>query len=152
MDLKMVYRWRGLLAALPVIFSVFCFVGECENAFVIWPLGVLLNPFYLANTLVILGAVVMSEVLWMIPVTLLWCALFYSLVVHFEEQHLAAKYGEEYLDYLRAAPRWWPRLGSPSGHAHFQSSCSEIVLAEAYVILIIAAPLVKEFIVAPLLE
>ena len=187
MDLKMVYRWRGLLAALPVIFSVFCFVGECENDFVIWPLGVLLfvigwalrmwaqkhlgyrlnikrtvttsgpyalvrNPFYIANTLVILGAVVTSEVLWMIPVTLLWCALFYSLVVHFEEQHLAAKYGEEYLHYRRAAPRWWPRLGSPSGHAHFQSSCSEIVLAEAYVILIIAAPLVKEFIVAPLLE
>jgi protein-S-isoprenylcysteine O-methyltransferase Ste14 len=138
MDLKMVYRWRGPLAALPVIFSVFCFVGECENDFVIWPLGVLLfvigwalrmwaqkhlgyrlkitstvttsgpcalvrNPIYIANTLVILG----------------------------EERHLTVKYGEEFQDYLRAAPRWWPRLGSPSGHAHFHSSCSQIILAEA---------------------
>jgi protein-S-isoprenylcysteine O-methyltransferase Ste14 len=187
MVLKSVYAWRGPVAALPVIFSVFCFVGECENDLVIWPLGVLLfvmgwalrmwaqkhlgyrlnikrtvttsgpsalvrNPIYIANTLVILGAVVMSEVLWLIPVALLWCALVYSLVVQFEEQLLASKYGEEYLDYLRAAPRWWPRLGGPFGHAHFQSSCSQIVLAEVYVVLIMAAPLVKEFIVAPFLE
>jgi protein-S-isoprenylcysteine O-methyltransferase Ste14 len=187
MKLKSVYAWRGPLAALPVIFSSFCFVGEYENPFVTWPLGVFVflmgwalrmwaqkhlgyrlkikrtfttsgpyalvrNPIYIANTLVILGTVVMSEVLWLIPLTLLWCALVYSLVVQFEEQHLAAKYGEEYLDYLRAAPRWWPRLESPSGHAHFQSSCSQIVLAEAYVVFIIAAPLVKEFIIALFLE
>jgi protein-S-isoprenylcysteine O-methyltransferase Ste14 len=187
MKLKSVYVWRGPVAALPVIFSVGCFVGECENDFIIWPLGVLLlvigwalrmwaqkhlgyrlhikrtvttsgpyalvrNPIYIANTLVILGAVVMSEVLWLIPVALLWCALVYSLVVQFEEQHLASKYGAEYLDYLRAAPRWWPRLGSPSGPAHFHSSCSQIVLAEAYVVLIMAVPLVKEFILAPFLE
>jgi protein-S-isoprenylcysteine O-methyltransferase Ste14 len=187
MELKAVYAWRGLLAALPAIFCIFCFVGEYENDLLIWPLGVLLfvmgwalrmwaqqhlgyrlkikrtvttsgpyalvrNPIYIANTLVILGTVVMSEVLWMIPVTLLWCALVYSVVVRFEEQHLAAKYGDEYRDYLVAAPRWWPRLGSPCGRAHFHSSCSQIIQAEAYVVMIIAAPLVKEFIVAPFLE
>jgi protein-S-isoprenylcysteine O-methyltransferase Ste14 len=187
MKLRLVYAWRGPLAALPVIFSVCCFVGECENDIVIWPLGVLLfivgwalrmwaqkhlgyrlkikrtvttsgpyalvrNPIYIANTLVTLGAVVMSEVLWMIPITLLWCALIYSFVVLFEERHLAAQYGEDYLNYLRDAPRWWPCLGNPFGHAHFSSSCGQIILAEAYVGLIVAAPLVKEFIIAPLLE
>jgi protein-S-isoprenylcysteine O-methyltransferase Ste14 len=187
MNLKSVYAWRGPLASLPIIFSFFCFVGEYENAFVTWPLGLLLfltgwvlrmwaqkhlghrlkikrtvttsgpyalvrNPLYIANTLVILGTVVMSEVLWLIPVTLLWCALLYSLVVHFEEQHLAAQYGEEYLNYVRVTPRWWPRLGYPTGQAHFQSSYSQIVLAELYVIFIVAAPLVKEFIVAPFLR
>jgi protein-S-isoprenylcysteine O-methyltransferase Ste14 len=187
MELKAVYTWRGPLAALPVIFCIFCFWRECENDIVIWPLGVLLfvmgwalrmwaqkhlgyrlhvkrtvtssgpyalvrNPIYIANTFVILGAIVMSEVLWMIPVTLVWCALVYSVVVRFEEQLLAAKYGDAYRDYLVAVPRWWPRLGSPSGRAHFHSSCSQIVLAEAYVVMIIAAPLVKEFIVAPFLE
>jgi len=165
MKLKSVYAWRGPLASLPVIFSVFCFVGECENDLVVWSLGVLLfvmgwalrmwaqkhlgyrlkikrtitssgpyalvrNPIYIANTLVILGTVVMSEVLWLIPVTLLWCGLVYSLVVRFEERHLTAKYGEEYLNYLRGTQRWWPRLGCPPGQAHFQSSCSQIVLAE----------------------
>jgi len=187
MELKAVFAWRGPVAALPVIFSISCFVGEYENDLVIWPLGVLLfvmgwalrmwaqkhlgyrlkikrtvttsgpytlvrNPIYIANTLVIVGTVVMSEVLWMIPVTLLWCALVYSLVVHYEEQHLAAKYGDDYLDYLTAAPRWVPRLASSWRNARFQSSCRQIVLAEVYVVLIIAAPLVKEFIVEPLLE
>ena len=42
MTLKAMYNWRGLLAALPVIFSIFCFLGEYENDRVIWPLGVLL--------------------------------------------------------------------------------------------------------------
>jgi protein-S-isoprenylcysteine O-methyltransferase Ste14 len=187
MVLKMVHTWRGFLAALPVIFSIFCFVGEYENAFVIWPLGLVLfiggwalrmwaqrhlgyklkikrtattsgpytlvrNPIYIANILIILGAVVMSEVLWMIPVTLLWCAAVYSLVVRYEEQQLVAKYGGEYLDYLRAAPRWCPRLACPSGKARFQSSPSQILLAELYVVFIIAAPLMKEFIIAPFLE
>jgi protein-S-isoprenylcysteine O-methyltransferase Ste14 len=187
MELKTVYTWRGPVAALPVMFSIFCFIGECENAFVIWPLGMVLfiggwalrmwaqrhlgyklrikrtlttsgpytlvrNPIYIANTLIILGAVVMSEVLWMIPITLLWCAAVYSLVVHYEEQQLAVKYGGEYLDYLVAAPRWLPRLAMPSGKARFQSSPGQILLAEVYVVLIIAAPLLKEFIVAPLLE
>jgi protein-S-isoprenylcysteine O-methyltransferase Ste14 len=187
MDLKAVYRWRGLVAALPVIFCIFCFVGECENDLVIWPLGMLLfamgwalrmwaqkhlgyrlkikrtvttsgpytlvrNPIYIANTLVIVGTVVMSEVLWMIPVTVLWCALVYSLVVHYEEQHLAVTYGGDYLDYLVAVPRWVPRLASPWGKARFRSTPGQIVLAELYVIFIVAAPLVKEFIVAPFLE
>jgi protein-S-isoprenylcysteine O-methyltransferase Ste14 len=187
MTLKAVYTWRGSLAAVPVIFSSFCFVGEYENNFVIWPLGMLLflagwalrmwtqkhlgyrlkikrsittsgpyalvrNPIYIANTLVILGTVVMCEVLWMIPVTLLWCAMVYSLVVHYEEQHLAVTYGGKYLEYLAAVPRWLPRLARPSGNAPFSSSPRQILLAELHVALIIAAPLVKAFIVAPFFE
>jgi protein-S-isoprenylcysteine O-methyltransferase Ste14 len=187
MTLKAMYNWRGLLAALPVICSIFCFLGECENDRVIWPLGVLFflggwalrmwaqahlgyrlnikrtvttsgpyalvrNPIYIANTLVVLGAVVMSEVLWMLPVTLVWCALTYSLVVRYEEQHLAEKYGQEYLEYLNAVPRWCARMTSPSGSARFHSSSRQILLAELYVIFIVAGPLLKEFIVAPFLE
>jgi protein-S-isoprenylcysteine O-methyltransferase Ste14 len=187
MALKTVYRWRGLLTALPVIFSILCFAGEYENDLVTWPLGVLLflagwalrmwaqkhlgyrlkikrivttsgpyalirNPIYIANTLVILGAVVMSEVIWMIPVTLIWCAVTYSFVVRYEEARLAVKYGGEYLDYRAVVPRWVPRMASVIASAHFRSSPGQILLAELHVVLIIAAPLVKEFIVAPFLE
>jgi protein-S-isoprenylcysteine O-methyltransferase Ste14 len=187
MTLKAIYKWRGLLAAFPVIFSIFCFSGEYENDLVIWPLGVLLfaagwalrmwaqkhlgyrlkikrsvtisgpyalvrNPIYIANALVILGTVVMSEDLWMIPATIMWCALIYSFVVRYEEGHLAEKYGQAYLDYLQTVPRWLPRLACPSAEAHFKSSPGQILIAEIYVILIIAAPLVKELILAPFLE
>jgi protein-S-isoprenylcysteine O-methyltransferase Ste14 len=187
MRLQAIYTWRGLIAGLPVIFSIFCFWGECENALVVWPLGLLLfglgwalrmwaqkylgyrlkikrsittsgpyalvrNPIYIGNTLIILGTVTMSEVLWMMPVALLWCGMVYSLVVRYEEQLLAAKYGGEYLDYLAAARRWLPRLKSPAGEARFPSSPRQILLAELYVVFNIAAPLLKEFIVAPFLE
>jgi protein-S-isoprenylcysteine O-methyltransferase Ste14 len=187
MRLKAIYTWRGLLAALPVVFMIFCFSGECEDDMVIWPLGLLLfvlgwalrmwaqkylgyrlkikrnvttsgpyalvrNPIYIGNTLVILGAVVMSEILWMVPLTLLWCGMVHSLVVRYEEQLLEVRYGGEYLRYLAAVRRWLPRLTSPSGRAHFQSCPRQILLAELYVVFVIAAPLVKEFLVAPLLE
>src|ERR1700752_2145819 len=180
MRLKAIYTWRGLLAALPVIFSIFCFLGEYENNYVIWPLGLLLfaagwamrmwtqkhlgyrlkikrtvttsgpyalvrNPIYIGNTLIILGTVVMSEVLWMVSITLLWCALVYALVVRYEEQILAAKYGQEYVDYLAAVPRWLPRLARPQGTPRFQSSSRQILGAELYVLFIIAAPLAKKF-------
>jgi protein-S-isoprenylcysteine O-methyltransferase Ste14 len=187
MRLKTIYRWRGLLAALPIIFSIFCFVGEYEDNWVIWPLGLLLfglgwavrmwaqkylgyrlrikrsvttsgpyalvrNPIYIGNTLVILGAVAMSKILWMIPVALLWCGIVYSLVVRYEEQQLAVQYGREYLDYLAAVRRWLPWLTRPLGKARFPSSPRQIFLAELHVVSIIAAPLAKEFIVARFLE
>jgi hypothetical protein len=87
----------------------------------------------------------------MIPVALLWCGMVYSLVVRYEEPQLAVKYGGEYLD-LAAAGRWLPRLTSPAGGARFPSSPRQILLAELYVVFNIAAPLLKEFIVAPFLE
>jgi protein-S-isoprenylcysteine O-methyltransferase Ste14 len=187
MILKAVYRWRGLLAALPVIFSIFCFVGEYEVGWVVWPLGLFLfglgwalrmwaqkhlgyrlhitrsvttsgpyalvrNPIYIGNTLIILGVVAMSGVLWMMPVALLWCGLVYAGVVRYEEQQLSRRYGGEYLDYLAVVHRWFPRLTRPSGQARFASSPRQILLAELHVLLIILAPLAKAFIVAPFLE
>jgi protein-S-isoprenylcysteine O-methyltransferase Ste14 len=187
MWLKAIYRWRGVLASLPVLFSLFCFLGEYENAYLMWPIGLLLfgtgwamrlwtqkhlgyrlkikrtmttsgpyalvrNPIYIGNTLVILGTVVMSEVLWMLPIALLWCALLYSLVVRYEERILAAKFGQEYVRYLARVPRWLPRLAKPQGTPRFHSSAWQILGAEVHVLFIIAAPLVKNFLIAPFVE
>jgi hypothetical protein len=43
-------------------------------------------------------------------------------------------------------------LARPTGKAPFESSGGQILLAELYVVFIVAAPLVKEFIVALFLE
>jgi hypothetical protein len=85
-------------------------------------------------------------------VALHWYGIAYSVVVRYEEQQLAVTSGEEYLDSLAAVHRWLPFLIRPSGKARIPSSPPQILLAELYVVCIIVAPLLKEFIVVPSLE
>jgi protein-S-isoprenylcysteine O-methyltransferase Ste14 len=66
------------------------------------------NPIYIGNTLMLVGAVIMSELLWFAPVMLVYCMAVYNVVVHYEESHLLAKYGSEYADYMSKVPRWIP--------------------------------------------
>jgi len=67
------------------------------------------NPLYIANTLICLGATVISELLWVVPITLVWCAAVYSLAVLGEEQDLLAEYGKPYFEYMARTPRWVPK-------------------------------------------
>jgi protein-S-isoprenylcysteine O-methyltransferase Ste14 len=66
------------------------------------------NPIYIANTLMLLGLTFMSELVWFLPIMLLWCIAVYGLVIRQEEAHLLEKYGEPYAAYLRRVPRWRP--------------------------------------------
>ena len=68
------------------------------------------NPMYVAVTAIIIGqALLLGR-----PVLLLYALAFMAAVasfVHFyEEPVLSARYGEQYDDYRRAVPAWWPRL------------------------------------------
>ncbi len=68
------------------------------------------NPMYVAVTAIIIGqALLLGR-----PVLLLYALVFMAAVasfVHFyEEPVLSARYGEQYDDYRRAVPAWWPRL------------------------------------------
>jgi steroid 5-alpha reductase family enzyme len=70
------------------------------------------NPIYLGNALMGIGAVVASEVSWMIPVAALWYVAVYAGVVQFEERRLKRTYGAPYVAYCEGVPRWWPRIGT----------------------------------------
>ena len=68
------------------------------------------NPMYVAVTAIIIGqALLLGR-----PVLLLYALAFMAAVasfVHFyEEPVLSARYGEQYDEYRRAVPAWWPRL------------------------------------------
>jgi len=67
------------------------------------------NPVYVGNILMCLGATVTSELLWLVPIALLYWFTIYSVVVRYEERHLLKKYGEPYRRYLAEVPRWLPR-------------------------------------------
>lgn len=70
------------------------------------------NPIYIGNTLVLLGLCIFSEVVYFLPVMLLWAIVVYSFVVRYEEAHLLNKYGQPYREYCQRVPRWLPRIPS----------------------------------------
>lgn len=51
------------------------------------PYGFVRNPIYIANTAIVLGLVALSELLWFLPIMLVWCIVVYSAVVRYEEAH-----------------------------------------------------------------
>ena len=73
------------------------------------PYSFIRNPVYVGNILMCLGAIITSELLWLVPIALLYWFSIYSLVVHYEERHLLEKYGEPYRRYVAGVPRWLPR-------------------------------------------
>ncbi len=83
-------------------------LGMRRNLATTGPYAIVRNPLYIANTLICAGAVAASELLWLVPVAVLWCAVVYSMVVRQEEARLLAKYGDAYRGYALAVPRWAP--------------------------------------------
>jgi len=104
------------------------------------------NPIYIGNTVLLVGACWMSEILWFIPLLVANCALVYGLVVRYEEKHLLRKYGEPYLAYLRRTPRWFPRFRGAD-----DTKCVSVrrfllpsLRAEAVQLLYLSMPIAKE--------
>jgi protein-S-isoprenylcysteine O-methyltransferase Ste14 len=67
------------------------------------------NPLYVGNFLIWMGFVIISGVLWFLPVAIALFAIEYTLIVAYEEGVLESIFGREYLDYKQTTPRWIPR-------------------------------------------
>ena len=105
------------------------------------------NPIYIANTLLMLGLTVVSELIWFLPIMLLWCIVLYRYVVRTEEAHLLEKYGEPYAHFIETVPRWIPKIvpgkaDRPSVAGFFWSS----VTAELHCLLWLLPLIGKELI------
>jgi protein-S-isoprenylcysteine O-methyltransferase Ste14 len=99
------------------------------------------NPLYNGNFLVWVGFVVISGVLWFLPVAMFLFAAEYSLIVRYEEGVLESSFGREYLEYKQCTPRWVPTRPSESlhGELHWADAWrSEISTFLQYLVLIIA--------------
>lgn len=149
--MKIIYKLRGFLAALPILFALFFVFGSDNLTLAIWgwslgvpifSLGVFIriwgiqhlwyrikknkiltttgpyqfvrNPLYIGNTLICVGAVLLSHHLWLGPITLVYCFILYTGVIACEESHLKEKYGQPYMEFIESTPRWFPRFSKPT--------------------------------------
>lgn len=106
------------------------------------------NPLYNGNFLVWMGFVVLSGVIWFLPIAMLLFAAEYNLIVRYEEGVLETTFGREYLEYKQCTPRWIPsRPAEPvSGELRWGEAWkSEISTFLQYVVLIIAFALKERF-------
>lgn len=67
------------------------------------------NPLYVGNFFIWMGFVVISGVMWFLPIAIVLFAIEYTLIVAYEEGVLESIFGTGYLEYKRTTPRWFPR-------------------------------------------
>jgi protein-S-isoprenylcysteine O-methyltransferase Ste14 len=73
------------------------------------PYSFVRHPLYIGNLLILAGATVASEVVWLLPLAIGWAFFVYARVICHEERQLAARYGEAWLRYRNQVPAWLPR-------------------------------------------
>jgi len=104
------------------------------------------NPLYFSNIMICVSATIVSELLWLIPVTLFWCIGSYSIVVRYEEARLLNKYGDEYHRYLLEVPRWFPKMARLKNLELINEHLYEAVLVELPCLLILLPYIIKAII------
>jgi protein-S-isoprenylcysteine O-methyltransferase Ste14 len=74
------------------------------------PYRIIRNPLYVGNMILVVGATLLSELIWLIPISFLWTFSVYSIIVRYEEGRLVQRFEESYREYLLRTPRWIPRI------------------------------------------
>ncbi|MFZ0211561.1 MAG: isoprenylcysteine carboxylmethyltransferase family protein [Candidatus Acidiferrales bacterium] len=75
------------------------------------------NPLYFGSVVLAAGFVVIGWSIWAGIIVAAYLALFYPAVMRREEAELQAHYGDDFTEYARRVPLFWPRLigGSRAG-------------------------------------
>lgn len=134
------YRWRvragfiGLIAAIllakPNLFSLLLGAGICLIGLLLraWASGHLKkekelimsgpyrytrNPLYLANGIIGISVVIASRSWWLLGIFAAYFILFYPLVMKIEEEKLNAFFPEDFADYRKKVPLFFPSLKKP---------------------------------------
>jgi protein-S-isoprenylcysteine O-methyltransferase Ste14 len=64
------------------------------------------NPIYVANTILVTGAALFFDDLWLIPAAFIAALLTQELAIKREEKHLALKFSQAWKDYTAKVSRW----------------------------------------------
>lgn len=69
------------------------------------------NPLYVGNLLILFGLLLIWNSPLMYAIGVPFFLLGYRAIVGAEEAYLGREYGQEFAEYCRRVPRWWPALG-----------------------------------------
>ena len=72
------------------------------------PFSYVRNPLYVANFIIVLGVTVYGAASGIILLTVLLFTLQYHYIVAYEEDILVGSFGEEYENYRKEVPAWFP--------------------------------------------
>ena len=70
------------------------------------------NPLYIGNVAIWIGLALVARLPWLVVPIAVLLGFEYHAIVRWEEQLLASRMGQPYIEYTRNVPRWLPR---PSG-------------------------------------
>lgn len=99
------------------------------------------NPLYCGNFFIVFGLAIFSGSLWF---TLFTVALFYfqyHFIIQYEEKILEEKFQEEYREYRRRVPAWFPKKIPSLNELEWSDSYSKALLSEKRTLSAIAAML-----------
>ena len=81
----------------------------------------------------------------MVPITILWCAVIFSIVVREEERRISKVFGPPYSAYLKEVPRWIPRR-SKKPLEMVNQHLAQSIRAEMYNLLYLIPFVIKELV------
>lgn len=76
------------------------------------PYALVRNPLYGGNFLLWTGFVLLSRLLWLLPIAWVAFAAQYGAIARWEHARLQAHFGKEYDEFAARVPAWWPRWGA----------------------------------------
>ena len=96
------------------------------------PYAFMRNPLYFGNMFIYSGFIIATGALLpsLLYITILFFSIQYSLIVSLEEKGLEELFGEQYLQYKRAVPRFYLRLSPYPGRTQIKADYFKALKSE----------------------
>lgn len=76
------------------------------------PYALMRHPLYTGNILLVAGFAIASEMIWTIPVTIVFFWLFYPTAIEYEDRKLHSIFGDEWKSWSARTPALIPKLSN----------------------------------------
>jgi protein-S-isoprenylcysteine O-methyltransferase Ste14 len=76
------------------------------------PYALVRHPLYTGNILLVFGFAIASQMIWTIPVTIVFFWLFYPTAIEYEDRKLHSIFGDEWKEWSTRTPALLPKLSN----------------------------------------